>query len=91
MDFEIFNHFLKYSLKLYFQAIPFSAGRRSCIGRHFAYQELKIVVCRIASQIRIKNELLKKGHDGYRPVKACSFTWKTARDALKQSFAAKVI
>ena len=71
------------------EAIPFSAGRRSCIGRHFAYQELKIVVCRLASQIKIDNQLLKRGHDGHRPVKANAFTWKTASDALKQSFSAK--
>ena len=27
-----------------YQNIPFSAGRRSCIGRHFAMQELKEMV-----------------------------------------------
>ena len=70
-----------------YQNIPFSAGRRSCIGRHFAMQELKIVACRVATQISIVNLVLKKAKESNRPEKELTFTWKYSKESLKQSFA----
>ena len=80
------SRFLKEESHHPYQNIPFSAGRRSCIGRHFAMQELKIVTCRVASEIKIKNKVLRPNPDTGRPEKALIFTWKIPEDALMQSF-----
>ena len=70
-----------------YQYIPFSAGRRSCIGRHFAMQELKIVTCRLATRVKVSNVVKRPTPDTGRPEKGLTFTWKIADDALEQSFA----
>ena len=49
-------------------------------------QELKIVTCRVASDIKIQNKVLRPNPDTGRPEKELIFTWKISEDALTQSF-----
>ena len=37
-----------------FAYIPFSAGRRNCIGQRFAIMEEKVVLCKILRKFEIK-------------------------------------
>ena len=36
-----------------YQYLPFGGGKRNCIGKNFAMQEVKILLLRIASQVRV--------------------------------------
>ena len=55
------------------------------------YSELvkKIVTCRLATEVSVRNEILRLDSITNRPEKTMTITWRTAPDALKQSFTKK--
>ena len=70
----------------YQKSIPFSAGRRNCIGSGFAMQEMKIMLLRICSRLKIKNEVIAKDVDVDRPFMKQNFLWKLKQNSLNQRF-----
>ena len=72
--------------KLLFKNIPFSAGRRNCIGQGFAIQEMKIMMLRVCSRLRIENEIIEKDAECDRPIIRQEFLWKMKPNSLKQRF-----
>ena len=72
--------------RTYQKSIPFSAGRRNCIGSGFAYQEMKIMLLRICSRLKIENEVLEKDVDVGRPFMKQKLLWKLKPNSLNQRF-----
>ena len=68
------------------KSVPFSAGRRNCIGSGFAYQEMKIMLLRICSRLKIENEVLEKDADVDRPFMKQKLLWKVKPNSLNQRF-----
>ena len=66
-----------------YQNIPFSAGKRNCIGRNFAMQEMKIIVVRVASLLKLENHIIDADKDG-RPVKKQFLTYKMKDNTFRQ-------
>ena len=66
--------------------IPFSAGRRNCIGSGFAMQEMKIMLLRICSRLKIENEIIEKDAEVDRPVLKQKLLWKLKPNSLNQRF-----
>ena len=66
--------------------IPFSAGRRNCIGSGFAMQEMKIMLLRICSRLKIENEIIEKDVDVDRPLMKQQLLWKVKPNSLNQRF-----
>ena len=66
--------------------IPFGAGRRNCIGQVFAVQELKIILLRLCSTVKIKNRVLERDHYGRPPHKMVGLTFKIKPNSLQQQF-----
>ena len=66
--------------------IPFGAGRRNCIGQVFAVQELKIILLRLCSTVRIKNRVLERDNYGRPPHKMIGLTFKIKPNSLQQQF-----
>jgi len=69
-----------------YQNIPFSAGRRNCIGSGFAMQEMKIMLLRICSRLKVENEIVEKDADLDRPVLKQKLLWKLKPNSLNQRF-----
>jgi len=69
-----------------YQNIPFAAGRRNCIGQGFAIQEMKIMILRVCSRLRVENEIIEKDADCERPILKQEFLWKMKPNSLKQHF-----
>ena len=72
--------------KLLFKNIPFSAGRRNCIGQGFAIQEMKIMMLRVCSRLRVENKIIEKDAECDRPIIRQEFLWKMKPNSLKQRF-----
>ena len=72
--------------RTYQKSIPFSAGRRNCIGSGFAMQEMKIMLLRICSRLKIENEIIQKDTDVDRPPMKQNFLWKLKQNSLNQRF-----
>ena len=66
-----------------YQNVPFSAGKRNCIGRNFAMQTLKIVVVRLATILKIENELIEPDQN-QRPIKKLFLGWKIRDKTFRQ-------
>jgi len=69
-----------------YQNIPFSAGRRNCIGQGFAMQEMKIMLLRLCSRIKIENDVIEPDLLRDRPVSKQNFLWKVKPNTLNQKF-----
>ena len=77
---------VRHPWKPYFKNIPFSAGRRNCIGQGFAIQEMKIMMLRVCSRLQVENEIIEKDADCDRPILKQEFLWKMKSNSLKQRF-----
>lgn len=71
-----------------YQYLPFGGGRRNCIGKNFAMQQLKIFTLRVATNIQIKNDVVETSasYPHQPPNQWTGMTWKIKSDALKQTF-----
>ena len=71
-----------------YQYLPFGGGRRNCVGKSFAMQQLKIFTLRAASNIKIKNDVVETSvsYPQQPPNQWTGMTWKIKSDALKQTF-----
>ena len=72
--------------RTYQKSIPFSAGRRNCIGSGFAMQEMKIMLLRICLRLKIENEIIEKDVDVDRPFMKQYLLWKVKPNSLNQRF-----
>ena len=74
-----------------YQYLPFGGGKRNCIGQNFAMQEMKIFLLRIASQIKIENDVKQRSiHSRQPPNQWTGMTWKIKEGSLYQRFTPKL-
>ena len=71
-----------------YQYLPFGGGRRNCIGKNFAMQQLKIFLLRIVQKVVIKNQVFETSatHKRQPPNEWTGMTWKIKSGSLKQKF-----
>ena len=46
----------------------------------------KFLTCRLATEVKIENEVVRRNPQTNRPEKAHGFNWRYASNSLKQSF-----
>jgi len=68
-----------------YQYLPFGGGKRSCIGKTFAMQELRILVLRICQNVKIENVMIDQNKI-QPPNQWTGMTWKIKRGSLLQRF-----
>jgi len=66
--------------------LPFAGGRRNCIGQVFAMMELKIVLLRFCSNLKVENKIREVNKYNRPPHKFKALTFKIKPDSLEQRF-----